>query len=88
MKFGRQVMPLKMTSKSYFFNLVASAIQKWQTFKIMRWVQLLNRLVDSDEMLYGGDDTEHCLLYAYVEKVRILVLSRAYCYFVLLFPHF
>jgi hypothetical protein len=44
-----------------FFNLVFSAIPKWRTFKLLRWVQLLNRLVDLDEILYGGDDTEYCL---------------------------
>jgi hypothetical protein len=35
-----------------FFNLVASAIPKWWTFKLLRWVLLLHRLVDLDEILY------------------------------------
>jgi hypothetical protein len=40
MKFGRQMMPLKMASKPYFFlNLVASAIPKWRIFKLLKWVQ-------------------------------------------------
>jgi hypothetical protein len=43
---------------SILFNPVASTITKWQTFKLLRWVQLLNRFVDLDEILYGGDDIE------------------------------
>jgi hypothetical protein len=38
------------------FNPVAPTAPKLRTFKLLRWVQLLNRLVDLDEMLYGGDD--------------------------------
>jgi hypothetical protein len=47
-------------------NLVASTIPKWRTFKLLMWVQLLNRLVDLDEILYEGDAIEYfvqsCLL--------------------------
>jgi hypothetical protein len=43
-------------------NTVAATIPKWRTFKFMRWVQLLNQLVDLDEILYGGDGNEYCLL--------------------------
>jgi hypothetical protein len=58
MKFGRKVMLLKVTSTP-LFNLVTSAIPKWRTFKLLTWVQRrLNRLVDLDEILYGGDDIE------------------------------
>jgi hypothetical protein len=39
MKFGRQVMPLKMTLTPHSFNLVALTIPKWRTFKFLRWVQ-------------------------------------------------
>jgi hypothetical protein len=39
MKFGRQMMPLKMASKPFFFNLVASAIPKWRIFKLLKWMQ-------------------------------------------------
>jgi hypothetical protein len=39
-------------------------------------VQLLNRLVDLDEILYGGDGIEYCLLQAYVGKAGVLVLPR------------
>jgi hypothetical protein len=42
-------------------------------------VQLLNRLVDLDEMLYRGDGIEYCLLRAFAGKVGILVLSRTSC---------
>jgi hypothetical protein len=41
--------------ESILFNPVDS---KWRMFKLLRWVQLLNRLVDMDENLYGGDDIE------------------------------
>jgi hypothetical protein len=39
----------------------------------------LNILVDLDDILYGRDDIEYCLLQAYVEKVGILVLLRTSC---------
>jgi hypothetical protein len=38
---------------SILLNLVASAIPRWWTFNLLRWAQLLNRLVDLDEILYG-----------------------------------
>jgi hypothetical protein len=41
---------------SILFNTVASTISKWRTFKLLRWAQLLNRLVDLDETLYEDDD--------------------------------
>jgi hypothetical protein len=50
-----------------------------RTFKPLRWVQLLNRLVDLDEILYGGDGIEYCPLQVYVGKVGILVLPRTSC---------
>jgi hypothetical protein len=37
------------------FNPVASTIPKWQTFKLLRWALLLNRLVDLDEIFYEND---------------------------------
>jgi hypothetical protein len=40
------------------FNPVASTIPKWRTFKLLRRVLLLNRLVDLDEILCGDDDIE------------------------------
>jgi hypothetical protein len=43
---------------SILFNYVASTIQKWWTFKLLRWVQHLKQLVDLDEILCGDDDTE------------------------------
>jgi hypothetical protein len=42
------------------FNPIASTIPKWRTFKLLRWVLLLNRSVDLDEILYE-DDTEYDL---------------------------
>jgi hypothetical protein len=62
------------------FSAVALNIQKWRTFKHLRWVQFLNQLVALDEILYGGDGIEYCLLYAYVGKGGILLLPRT-CYF-------
>jgi hypothetical protein len=46
---------------SILFNAVASTIPKWQTFKLLKCVQLLNRLVDLDEILHGGDGVEYCV---------------------------
>jgi hypothetical protein len=40
------------------FNPVASTIPKCRAFKLLRWVLLLNRLVDLDEILYGDYDIE------------------------------
>jgi hypothetical protein len=57
-------------------NAVASIIPKWRAFKLLRWVQFLNRLVDLGEILYGGYDIGYCLLQAYV---GILVLPRTSC---------
>jgi hypothetical protein len=37
-------------------NPLGSTIPNWRTFKILWWVQLLNRLMDLDEILYGNDD--------------------------------
>jgi hypothetical protein len=37
------------------FNPVALTIPKWRTFKLLRWVLLLIRLVDFHEILYGDD---------------------------------
>jgi hypothetical protein len=48
--------------ESILFNAVASTIPKWRKFKLMRWVQLLNRLVDFYKILYGGDGIEYRLL--------------------------
>jgi hypothetical protein len=47
---------------SILFNAVDSTIPKWRMFKLLRWVQLLSRLVDLDEILYGDDGIEYCLL--------------------------
>jgi hypothetical protein len=35
------------------FNPVASTVSKWRTFKLVRWAQVLNRLVDLDEIFMG-----------------------------------
>jgi hypothetical protein len=48
MKFCMEVITLKVTSIT----------TKWRTFKRMRWVHLLNRLVELDEILCGGDAIE------------------------------
>jgi hypothetical protein len=50
---------------STLLNLVASTIPKWWTFKLLRWAQLLNRLMDLDGILFGGDGIEYyvnCIL--------------------------
>jgi hypothetical protein len=40
------------------FVEVMTSTPKWRAFKLLRWVQLLNHLVDLDEILFGGDDIE------------------------------
>jgi hypothetical protein len=47
---------------SILLNAVASTIPKWRMFKRLRWVQLLNRSVDLDEIYNGGYGIEYCLL--------------------------
>jgi hypothetical protein len=39
-------------------NAVAPTIPKWRTYKLLRCLLLLNRLVDLDEVLHGGDGIE------------------------------
>jgi hypothetical protein len=48
--------------QSTLFNAVASTIRKLRTFKILRYMQHLNRLVDLDQILCGGHVIEYCLL--------------------------
>jgi hypothetical protein len=40
------------------FYLAASTVPKWRTFKLLRWEQLLNWLVDLAQIFYGDDDIE------------------------------
>jgi hypothetical protein len=40
---------------SIYFNSLDLTVQKLQMFELLRWMHLLNRLVDYDEILYGGD---------------------------------
>jgi hypothetical protein len=40
---------------SIVFNFVASTIPKCRTFQLLRWVQLLNQLVNLNEILCSGD---------------------------------
>jgi hypothetical protein len=47
---------------SILLNPVASTISKWRTFNLLKWAQILKRLVDFGDILYGGDDIEYCLL--------------------------
>jgi hypothetical protein len=48
MKFDMDVVMLKVMLNT----------PKWRTFKLLGWVHLWNRLVDFDEILYGGDAIE------------------------------
>jgi hypothetical protein len=47
---------------SILFNSAASNVPKGRTFKLLRWVKLLNRWVNLYEILYGCDDIEYCFL--------------------------
>jgi hypothetical protein len=44
---------------SILLNSVASTVQKWRTFKLLRWVQLLNRLVYLDGISRGCRKSRH-----------------------------
>jgi hypothetical protein len=57
MKFCMEVMALKTP---YFSIQLHQPFQN-MTFKLLRWVLLLNRLVDLDEMLFEDDDIEDYL---------------------------
>jgi hypothetical protein len=58
---------------SILFLLVASTVQKWRKFKLLRVAYLLNRSVDLDETLYGGDGVEYCLDYVLFNPVVLTV---------------
>jgi hypothetical protein len=58
---------------SILFSPVASTISKWWTFKLLRWAQLLNRLVDLDKILYGGDGIECYLDYLLFNPVTLTI---------------
>jgi hypothetical protein len=45
------ILPELHTIISRIFNHL-----KWRNFKLLRWVQILNRLVYVDEILYGDGD--------------------------------
>jgi hypothetical protein len=59
-----------------FFYLVASTIPSWRTFKLLRWVHLLNGLVDLNEILYCGNgikgDLDHSRIALYVPQLITL----------------
>jgi hypothetical protein len=52
---------------SILLNQVAPTIPKWRTFKLLRWAQELNRLMDLKGISYRGDyiedDVDSILLY-------------------------
>jgi hypothetical protein len=54
---------------SILFNPVASTMSKWRKFKLLRWAQLLNQLVDLNKISYGGDDTEYYLNYILLNPI-------------------
>jgi hypothetical protein len=49
-----------------------------RTFKLLRWVQLFNRLVHLGEILYGGSDIEYCLLLSLCRESRHISSSQNY----------
>jgi hypothetical protein len=50
-KLGKKTIPFMVTSTPYF-NIVASTIPKWRTFKLLRWMQNLNQSTCDHEILY------------------------------------
>jgi hypothetical protein len=51
---------------SILLSPIVSTIKKWQTFTFLSCTQLLNRLVELDDIWYGGDGTEYNHDYIYV----------------------
>jgi hypothetical protein len=47
---------------------------KWRTSKLLRWVHLLSRLLELDEIFYGGDanegDHDAYFLVSYLQPFR------------------
>jgi hypothetical protein len=60
---------------SMLFNPVASTISKWRTFKLPRRVKLLNRLVDLDEILYGGNGIKGDLDHSKMAVINSLMFN-------------
>jgi hypothetical protein len=46
---------------------------KWRTFKLLKWVHLLNRSVELDEILYGGDAIEDDLNAIFYNPVHSII---------------
>jgi hypothetical protein len=70
--FGRNLyggVSIEYYLDNVLFNPVASTIPRWRTFKLLRWLQLLNRLVNLDEVLYGADGIEYYLDYLIFKPV-------------------
>jgi hypothetical protein len=51
---------------------VISIIPKWRTYKCLKWVQLLNRVVDLDDILYECDEIEGDLNAIYFNTVSTI----------------
>jgi hypothetical protein len=47
---------------SILFGAKASTIPKWRTFKLLRYMQLWNQLVDLDDIFFRGAGIEYCLV--------------------------
>jgi hypothetical protein len=47
-----------------------------RTFKLLRWAQVSNRLVDVDEIVYGGDGIEYYLDYILFSPVASTIPQR------------
>jgi hypothetical protein len=65
------------------FHLVASTVSKCRAFKVLRWVQILNRLEYLNELLYEDDkfdsDSESMLfrlVASTIPKWRMFKLRR------------
>jgi hypothetical protein len=63
------VMTLNITFDCILFSPVALTIPKLRTFKLLRCVLLLKRLMDLDEILYGDDDIEDDLDYKLINPI-------------------
>jgi hypothetical protein len=56
---------------SMLLNPVASTIPEWRTFELLMSVLLLNRLVNLDQIVYGGNNIEDDPVYILLHPIAL-----------------
>jgi hypothetical protein len=69
-KFSREVIAIEDDLDAVLFNPVPSTIPKWQTFKLLRWMQNLHQSTSEHEILYtdGSSKDEQLLMRPFFVK--------------------